>query len=155
MRLGVSPTDTSTCTGVFNQRFEALFPGAGALGCSLFCSPAIPPESSMQECGAAGSASPVHSTICHVSRSGHVASSPVRPGCPSPPLLPVWMNVSSSSPWLLDFCAVRFSVSSGWFLFLNCCCPSFGCVRSHSVSTYASSLAGSQKIMILKKVNIC
>ena len=31
MRLGVSPTDTSTCTGVFNQRFEALFPGAGAL----------------------------------------------------------------------------------------------------------------------------
>ena len=112
----------------------------------LFCSPAIPPESSMQECGAAGSASPVHSTICHVSRSGHVASSPVRPGCPSPPLLPVWMNVSSSSPWLLDFCAVRFSVSSGWFfLFLNCCCPSFGCARRCSVSTYTSILAASSE----------
>ena len=29
------------------------------------------------------------------------------------------------------------------FLFLNCCCPSFGCARRHSVSTYASILAGS------------
>ena len=51
------------------------------------------------------------------------------PGCPSPPLLPVRMNVSSLSPWLSDFHAVQFSVSSGCFLFLNCCCPSFGCVR--------------------------
>ena len=24
-----------------------------------------------------------------------------------------------------------------------CCCPSFGCARKHSVSTYASILAGS------------
>ena len=37
------------------------------------------------------------------------------PGCPSPPLLPVWMNVSSLTPWLLDFHTVRFSVSSGCF----------------------------------------
>ena len=29
------------------------------------------------------------------------------------------------------------------FLFLNCCCPSFGCARRCSVSTYASILAGS------------
>ena len=67
------------------------------------------------------------------------------PCCPSPPLLLVWMNVSSLSPWLSDFHAVRFSVSSGCFLFLNCCCPSFGCARRHSVSTYASILAGSSK----------
>ena len=64
------------------------------------------------------------------------------PGYPPLSLLPVWMNVSSLSPWLSDFHTVRFSVSSGWFLFLNCCCPS-GCARRHSVSTYASILAGS------------
>ena len=29
------------------------------------------------------------------------------------------------------------------FCFLNCCCPFFGCLRRHSVSTYASILAGS------------
>ena len=32
VRLGVSPTATSTSTGVLSQRFEALFPCAGALG---------------------------------------------------------------------------------------------------------------------------
>ena len=69
-------------------------------------------------------------------------SSPLE--CPSPLLLLVWMNVSSLSPWLSDFHTVRYSVSSGCFLFLNYC-PSFGCVRRHSVSTYASILAGSQK----------
>ena len=34
------------------------------------------------------------------------------PCCPSPPLLLVWMNVSSLTPWLLDFHTVQFSVSS-------------------------------------------
>ena len=37
----------------------------------------------------------------------------------SPPLLPVWMNVSSLTPWLLDFHTVRFSGNSGYFVFLN------------------------------------
>ena len=32
VRLGVSPAAASTPTGVFNQWFEALFPGAGTLG---------------------------------------------------------------------------------------------------------------------------
>ena len=32
VRLGVSPAATPTPMGVFNQRFEALFPPAGALG---------------------------------------------------------------------------------------------------------------------------
>ena len=40
-------------------------------------------------------------------------------GCPSPPLLPVWINVSSLTPWLSDFHTVRFSGSSGYFFFLN------------------------------------
>ena len=73
-------------------------------------------------------------------------SSPL--SCPSPPLLPVWMNVSSS-PWLSDFHTVRLSVGSGCFLFLNCCCPSIGCARRHSVSTYASILAGSPDFLFL------
>ena len=64
--------------------------------------------------------------------------SPLHPGCPSSPLLLVWVSVSSLSPWLLDFHTVQFSVSFGGFLFLNCCCPSFGCARRHSVSTYSS-----------------
>ena len=120
MRLGVSPAATSTPKGVFIQRFEALFPGAGALGCGLLHSPTIPPGLSVCECGATGSVScctacPIHSTVCQVSGSGSVALSPVHLSCPYPPLLAVWRNVSSLSPWLLDFCAVRFSVSSGCF----------------------------------------
>ena len=38
VRLGVSPAAASTPTGVFNQRFEALFPRAGTLGC-VVCHP--------------------------------------------------------------------------------------------------------------------
>ena len=41
------------------------------------------------------------------------------PGWMSPSLLPVWMNISSLTPWLSDFHRVQFSVSSGCFLFLN------------------------------------
>ena len=39
VRLGVSPAAASTPTGVFNQRFEALFPCAGALGCAVCFTP--------------------------------------------------------------------------------------------------------------------
>ena len=39
MRLGVSPAATPTPTGSFNQRFEALFPLAGALGYPVFFAP--------------------------------------------------------------------------------------------------------------------
>ena len=35
LRLGVSPAAAPTPTGVFNQRFEALLPRAGALGCTV------------------------------------------------------------------------------------------------------------------------
>ena len=53
-------------------------------------------------------------------------------------LLWVWMNVCSLTPWLSDFHTVRVFVSSGCFLFLNLCCPSFCCAKRHSVSTYPS-----------------
>ena len=37
--LGVHPTSTSTPMGVFNQRFEALFPCTGALDCTVCFAP--------------------------------------------------------------------------------------------------------------------
>ena len=39
VRLGVSPAAAPTPTGAFNQRFEALFPGAGALGYAVCFAP--------------------------------------------------------------------------------------------------------------------
>ena len=39
VRLGVSPAAAPTPTGVFNQRFEALFPCTGALGCPVCFTP--------------------------------------------------------------------------------------------------------------------
>ena len=39
VRLGVSPAAALTPTGVFNQRFEALFHRAGALGCAVCFAP--------------------------------------------------------------------------------------------------------------------
>ena len=41
VRLGVSPAAASTPTGVFTQRFEALFPWAGALGCVVCFTPPL------------------------------------------------------------------------------------------------------------------
>ena len=41
VRLGVSPAAASTPTGVFNQRFEALFPHAGALSCAVCFAPLL------------------------------------------------------------------------------------------------------------------
>ena len=140
VRLGVSPADASTPTGVLSQRFEALFPRAGALGCAVCFVP--PPFLPVYLCVNVGP----WGLLAFALPAPFVPQSAslwVRPCCrqSSLPLLPVWMNVSSLSPWLSDFHTVRFSVSSGCFLFLNCCCPSFGCVRTHSVSTYASILA--------------
>ena len=67
---------------------------------------------------------------CHVSTP---------PQLPSPPILVVWMNVPSLTPWLSDFQTVRFSVSS-CFLFLNLLLSFFLVVRGGSVSTYTSIL---------------
>ena len=52
--LGVSPAAAPTPTGVFNQRFEALFPRAGALGCAVCFAPHRLSGLSVRECGAAG-----------------------------------------------------------------------------------------------------
>ena len=78
-------------------------PHAGALGCAVCFAPRHSSSLSVRECGAAGFASgqtacPVHPML-HQSRSRHGHASPLRPGCPSPPLLPVWMNVYFLSTW--------------------------------------------------------
>ena len=54
VRLGVSPPAAPTPTGAFNQRFEALFPGAGALGCTVCFVARRSSGLSVGECGAAG-----------------------------------------------------------------------------------------------------
>ena len=115
VRLGVSPAAAPTPTGVLNQRFEALFPQAGALGYAVCLAPRSLSGLSVCECGAAGSASgqtacPFPPTL-RQSRSCCGNASSLRPGCPSPPLLPVWMNVYFLFPWcptslLFDFLSV-------------------------------------------------
>ena len=145
VRLGVSPAAASTPMGVFNQRFEALFPRTGAIGCAVCFAPS--PFLPVYICvnvgpgGLLAVALPAP-FVPQSAMSLDPAMLP-RPCFLSLALLPVWTNVSSLSAWLSDFHAVQFSVISGCFLFLNCCCP-FGCARRHSVSTYASILAGSQ-----------
>ena len=54
VRLGVSPAATPTPRGVFNQRFEALFPRVGALGCSVCFASCRSSGLSVRKCGATG-----------------------------------------------------------------------------------------------------
>ena len=54
VRLGVSPAAAPTPRGAFNQRFEALFPGAGALGCTVCFVACRSSGLSVGEFGAAG-----------------------------------------------------------------------------------------------------
>ena len=54
VRLGVSPAAAPTPTRVFNQRFEALFPRSGALGCLVCFDPRRLSGLSVRECGVAG-----------------------------------------------------------------------------------------------------
>ena len=150
MRLGISPAAASTPTGVFNQWFEAFFPCTGSLGCMvchlvhqlLPCRPA------------AALPTLLHNLPPYWVLQPLPCSESSLPRCPSLPLLQVWINVSSLSPWLSDFHIVRFSVSSVcfFFLFLNCYCPSFDCARRHSVSTYVSILAGSPTFLSFEEL---
>ena len=54
VRLGVSPAAAPTPRGIFNQRFEALFPHAGALGCAVCFVPLHLSSLSVREFGAEG-----------------------------------------------------------------------------------------------------
>ena len=130
VRLEVSPIAAFT-TGVFNQRFEALFPCAGALGCAVCFAP--PPflsaylRANVGQQGlsattlwgllAAAWPAPFHNPPPRGVRQPPPFCESSPPCCLSLPLLPVWMNVSCLSPWLLDFHTVWFSVSLVVFRF--------------------------------------
>ena len=124
VRLGASPAAAPTPRGAFNQRFEALFPRAGALGYAVCFAPRCFSGLFVCECGAAGSANgqsacPVvpHSTSLGLATATRVLSAP-----------PTGLDECLFFISLVsDFLAVRFSVSSG-------------CVRRRSVSTYAAIL---------------
>ena len=131
----------------------------------LLPSPAVPPGLSRHECGAAGSASHhlVGSASCSLACPIPQSTSSLGPQAPTfPRVLSTQLPISAPATGL-DECfffislivhTVRFSVSSGCFLFLNCCCPSFGyATRRRSVSTYASVLAGSSQYF--QKEPIC
>ena len=110
-RMAVSPATTTP--EVFTARdFEALLPCAG----NLFCYPVVPPSLYKCECGTTQSAA---ATSPAWSISHCPAACPLCSSCPSPPLLPVLVTVSSLTPWLSDLHTVRLSGSSGWFLFLH------------------------------------
>ena len=95
VRLGASPAAASTPTGVFNQRFDSLFPHAGTPGCIICLAPQLflwvylhmnvglpAPRAPASLCPPAATLPcPPHSTIHHftVSASPHLAVSPLRP----------------------------------------------------------------------------
>ena len=109
---------------VFTVRgFEALFPHAGMLGCSVYLAP--------------------HLFLLVYLHTNVEPPGPLHPSCPSPLLLPVWMNVSSLTVWLSDFHTVQFSGSSGCSLFLNWLLSFFWLCEEAQCIYYASILAGS------------
>ena len=75
--------------------------------------------------------------------SHHLTVSSLHSGFLSPSFIPVWMNVTYLTPWLSDFHIVRFSGSSGYFLFLNLS-PFFRLCEEAECTTYTSILSGSQ-----------
>ena len=107
VRLGVSPAAAPTPTGIFNQRFEALFPPSWSPGLrGLLCSPPMVPVYLCVNVGLQGLPvvrlpAPVvpHSASLGPATTTGVLSILLRPGCPSPPFLPVWMNVYFLFPW--------------------------------------------------------
>ena len=133
--------------GVFSQRFEALFPHTGTLGCEV----CLLVHQLLPRLVSCSFACPTPQSATLLGPPAAALQRVLSTQLPSPPLLRVWMDVSSLSPWLLDFHTVRFSVSSGCFLFINCCCPSLGCARRHGMSTYASILAGSPLFQIFRE----
>ena len=104
VRLGVSPAVASTPQVFSISGLRLCFPEPGWWSAS---------RSSWffyAQMWGMGSASD-HATTPFVQQSARFCvqpgnRSPVYPSCPSPPLLPVWMNVSPLSPWLSNFPAV-------------------------------------------------
>ena len=105
--LGVSPA-AAIPTGFFHSGVLRLYlPTLEPWVAGFVWLPVVPPGLSTCKGGTTRSA------------SHRLSASLLHSGCPSPPLLAVWTNVSFLTPWLSDLHAVWFSISSGCFLFLN------------------------------------
>ena len=145
VRLGASPAAASTPSGVFNQRFEALFPCAGALCCRVcFAPPLFLLVYLRANVGPRGllavalpaSFVPQSATTLDLAALSQVLwarAAHLRPSYQSRWMFLLYLLGCWTSVWF-DFLSVLII-----FLFLNCC-PSFGCARRLSVSTYASIL---------------
>ena len=115
--------ETGSCFSLANShRFtgcEALFSCCWAQGCSVWpgagitCFPVVPPSFYLLHVNVGLSHPWATTPNCYPATAlqCHTAS--------SPPLLPFWVNISCLNPWLSDFHTVRFSGSSGCFLFLD------------------------------------
>ena len=105
-----------TPTGFTARGFETLFPHAGTLGYTVCLAPQlflpVYPHANVGPWPASFHLTTQSASCC-------LAACPLHPSCPSAPLLPVWMNVSSLTPWLSGFHIVQFSGSSGWLLFFT------------------------------------
>ena len=142
-RVAASPAAT-TPTGFYSQMFWGfILPTLKHWVTCLSHYPVVPPGSSTHECGTTRSAS--HCLAVH----------PFLADCPSLPLLPVRMNVSSLTPWLSDKLTIPFSGSYSccFCLFLNWLFPTFGLMRRQSISTYISILAGTPKFHFFEDRN--
>ena len=111
VRLGVSPT-TSTLTSFFQSEVLSLYFST--------LEPWVKQSVSLPNCSSLFIFMqmldhPLHQPLPHLVLQPLPCHESSPPGCPSPPLLPIWMNVSSLTPCLLDFHTVQFSVSSGCF----------------------------------------
>ena len=73
VRLGISPADSSTPMGVFNQRFEALFPCTGALRSASL--PAVCPVYLCTNVGPWGATCRFACPVLHHSESGPLSLS--------------------------------------------------------------------------------
>ena len=86
-------------TQVFTPRgLEALVSHAGTLGCMVCLTPQLFLPAYLHRNG--------DCLVCQLQPrppSLLPSAHPLCPSCPSPPLLLVWMNVSSLTPWLWDF----------------------------------------------------
>ena len=143
LRLGVSPTPIIP-TRFSSQGFLGLISMHWNLALhGLSRSPVVPPSCSLHANvgppGPPATTSPTQSSSrslpCHVS---------------SLPWLPVSSPFTNRDECFFFYSlVVRLPYSlifwKFWlfFVFKVCCCPSFGCARRQSVSTYASILAGS------------
>ena len=132
-------------TQIFTSRaFGALFFHAGTLGCMVCLEPQlflpIYPLTNV------GWPSPLAAALPTRSSSHCLAAHPLCPSCLSPPLLSVWINVSSLSPWLMDFSTVQFSGSSGYFLFLYLLL-SFFCLREGTKCIYPLFHIGQKSLL--------